>query len=41
MNVGEFEESPWFIGALVAVAVIASTTLIAAVWFSMLGGAAK
>lgn len=37
----ELEESSWFIGTLATVAIAASVVLIASVWFSVLGGAAK
>ena len=37
----EFEESARFIGVLLAAALISAVTLVAVVWFGMLGGAAK
>lgn len=37
----DFEDSTWFIGMLAAVAAVVSLALISAVWFSMLGGAAR
>lgn len=37
----ELEDFGWFLGTLAAVAIIASAALMASVWFSMLGGAAK
>ncbi len=40
-GVKELEDSGWFLGTLAAVAIIASMTLLASVWFGMLGGAAK
>lgn len=38
---GSLEDSAWFIGTLVVVAIVASAVLAASVWFGMLGGAAK